>query len=47
MFIGTDSLKDTANRLIVYNVEATIDHEPTKIDESSPTVLKYRTPNFR
>lgn len=31
----------------VLRIEAKIDNEPTQIDESSPAVLKYRTPNFR
>ncbi|KAK7497049.1 hypothetical protein BaRGS_00011785, partial [Batillaria attramentaria] len=31
----------------VLRIEAKIDNEPTHIDETSPAVLKYRTPNFR
>lgn len=31
----------------VLRIEAKIDNEPTQIDETSPAVLKYRTPNFR
>ena len=29
------------------NVKAVIDHSPTVVDESSPIVLRYRTPFFR
>ncbi|XP_014790473.1 protein FAM78B isoform X1 [Octopus bimaculoides] len=35
------------SRIGLLNVEAGIENVPTKIDESSSSVIKYRTPNFR
>lgn len=33
--------------IVVYELSATIDHCPTLIEESSPIVLRYKTPYFK
>lgn len=40
-------LKDIHQKVRVLNFRTVIDNLPTHIDESSSTVLKYKTPNFR
>ena len=45
--IGTGHLKDVHQKLRILNFRTLIDNMPTSIDESSSTVLKYKTPNFR
>ncbi|KAL5012261.1 hypothetical protein ScPMuIL_010812 [Solemya velum] len=44
---GSHYLKDIKNRIRILNLEATIENQPTAIDEGSSSVLKYKTPNFR
>ena len=45
--IGLGNLQDVHGKIRVLNFHAKIDKQPTSIDESSNSVLKYRTPNFR
>jgi len=40
-------LKDIHQKIRILNFRTLIDNIPTSIDESSSTVLKYKTPNFR
>ncbi|XP_064616567.1 protein FAM78B-like [Liolophura sinensis] len=40
-------VQDIYRKVRISNVSAKIDNAPTKLDETSPTVLKYRTPDFR
>lgn len=45
--IGTENSKEVHQTIRVLNFHAKIDKQATSIDESSASVLKYRTPNFR
>ncbi|KAK3087475.1 hypothetical protein FSP39_006413 [Pinctada imbricata] len=45
--IGVGNLQDVHGKIRVLNFHAKIDKQPTSIYESSSSVLKYRTPNFR
>lgn len=45
--IGTENSKEVHQKIRVLNFHAKIDKQATSIDESSASVLKYRTPNFR
>lgn len=45
--VNTTPLKGMSSKIKILHLQAKIDNEPTKIDETSPAVLKYRTPNFR
>lgn len=45
--IGTDNSKEVHQKIRVLNFHAKIEKHATSIDESSASVLKYRTPNFR
>ncbi|KAL3872419.1 hypothetical protein ACJMK2_040346 [Sinanodonta woodiana] len=45
--IGVTHLSDVHQKLRILNFKTMIDNHPTHIDECSPTVLKYKTPNFR
>lgn len=45
--IGTENSKEVHQNIRVLNFHAKIDKQATSIDESSASVLKYRTPNFR
>lgn len=47
MYAGTSPLKEIEHKLKLVDVEARLIDEPTRLDENSLTVLKYRTPDFR
>lgn len=44
---GHQYLKEIKTRIRVLSLHATIENQPTAIDEASSSVLKYKTPNFR
>ncbi|XP_041370309.1 protein FAM78B-like [Gigantopelta aegis] len=45
--ISISPSKQVLQKIRAAYIDGRIDNEPTQIDESSPAVLKYRTPNFR
>ena len=45
--IKNGHLRDVHQKIRILNFKSLIDNTPTHIDESSSTVLKYKTPNFR
>lgn len=45
--IGINNLKEVHQKIRVLNLNARIEKQPTVVDETSQSVLKYRTPNFR
>jgi len=45
--IGLNMSKDINQKIRVLNYNARIENMATTIDESSSSVLKYQTPNFR
>ncbi|XP_052091404.1 protein FAM78B-like [Mytilus californianus] len=45
--IGINNLKEIHQKIRVLNLNARIEKQPTVVDETSQSVLKYRTPNFR
>lgn len=45
--IDTNNLEEIREKIRVLNLNARIEKHATTVDETSHTVLKYRTPNFR
>ncbi|XP_067660911.1 protein FAM78B-like [Haliotis asinina] len=45
--ISVSAPKGVPSKIKIVNIDTRIDNEATQIDENSPAVLKYRTPNFR
>lgn len=45
--IKIDNLEEIHEKIRIIGLNAKIEKHATTVDESSQTVLKYRTPNFR
>lgn len=45
--IGVDNLQEIHEKIRIIDLNARIEKHATTVDETSQTVLKYRTPNFR